>query len=47
MLTELPNAIDWGDVGRVVVLALVLSLLGDAVSQLAGGPYRSGRGIAA
>jgi lipoprotein-releasing system permease protein len=27
MLTELPNSIDWGDVGRVVALGLVLSLL--------------------
>jgi lipoprotein-releasing system permease protein len=27
MLTELPNSVDWGDVGRVVALGLVLSLL--------------------
>jgi lipoprotein-releasing system permease protein len=27
MLTELPNTIDWADVGRVVTLGLVLSLL--------------------
>jgi lipoprotein-releasing system permease protein len=27
MLTELPSTIDWGDVGRVVALGLVLSLL--------------------
>ena len=27
MLSELPNTIDWGDVGRVVALGLVLSLL--------------------
>jgi lipoprotein-releasing system permease protein len=27
MLTELPSSIDWGDVARVVVLGLVLSLL--------------------
>jgi lipoprotein-releasing system permease protein len=27
MLTELPSAIDWGDVARVVALGLVLSLL--------------------
>jgi lipoprotein-releasing system permease protein len=27
MLTELPNAIDWGDVARVVALGLALSLL--------------------
>jgi lipoprotein-releasing system permease protein len=27
MLTELPDTIDWGDVARVVVLGLVLSLL--------------------
>jgi lipoprotein-releasing system permease protein len=27
MLTELPNTIDWADVGRVVALGLVLSLL--------------------
>ena len=27
MLSELPNTIDWGDVARVVVLGLVLSLL--------------------
>jgi lipoprotein-releasing system permease protein len=27
MLSELPNTIDWGDVGRVVILGLVLSLL--------------------
>ena len=27
MLTALPNSIDWGDVIRVVILALVLSLL--------------------
>jgi lipoprotein-releasing system permease protein len=27
MLSELPNTVDWGDVGRVVVLGLVLSLL--------------------
>jgi lipoprotein-releasing system permease protein len=27
MLTALPNSIDWGDVARVVVLGLVLSLL--------------------
>ena len=26
-LTHLPNTIDWGDVGRVVALGLVLSLL--------------------
>jgi lipoprotein-releasing system permease protein len=27
MLTELPNTIDWGDVGRVIALGLFLSLL--------------------
>jgi lipoprotein-releasing system permease protein len=27
MLTELPNSVDWGDVGRVVGLGLILSLL--------------------
>jgi lipoprotein-releasing system permease protein len=27
MLTELPNSIDWTDVGQVVALGLVLSLL--------------------
>jgi lipoprotein-releasing system permease protein len=27
MLSELPNTIDWGDVGRVVALGLILSLL--------------------
>jgi lipoprotein-releasing system permease protein len=27
MLTELPNTVDWADVGRVVALGLVLSLL--------------------
>jgi lipoprotein-releasing system permease protein len=27
MLSELPDTIDWGDVVRVVVLGLVLSLL--------------------
>jgi lipoprotein-releasing system permease protein len=27
LLTELPNTIDWGDVGRVIALGLALSLL--------------------
>jgi lipoprotein-releasing system permease protein len=27
MLTALPNTVDWGDVARVVILGLVLSLL--------------------
>ncbi len=45
-LEQLPAVLDWSEVTAVIVMALALSLAGDALPQLAGGAHRPGGGAA-